>query len=109
MSDTVHVPFQYLPLFRKANIFTTLYFGTAYFSVHSLAVAMAPFSSSFQCFATSGASGSSGLGAPSRAWIERSMVRICSAGDQLSVLPHGQLLPCVRSCRVSKALTLQHV
>lgn len=39
----------------------------AYFSVHSLAVAMAWFWSSFHCWATSLASGSSGLGAPSKA------------------------------------------
>lgn len=67
----------------------SLYFCTAYFCVHSLAVAIAAFSSSFQVFATSGASGSSGLGLPRRAWIERSMVRICSAGDQLSKGGHG--------------------
>lgn len=46
---------------------------------------MAACSSSFQLLATSAARGSSGFGAPSRAWIESRMVRICSAGDQLSV------------------------
>jgi hypothetical protein len=51
--------------------------------VHSLAVAIAACSSSFHRFATSGASGSSGLGAPSSAWIDSRIVRICSAGDQL--------------------------
>ncbi len=51
--------------------------------VHSLAVAIAAGSSSFHLFATSGASGSSGLGAPRRAWIDRRIVRICNAGDQL--------------------------
>jgi hypothetical protein len=60
-------------------------YGFAYFCVHSLAVAMAAASSSFQLLATSGARGSSGLGAPRRAWIESRIVRICSAGDQLSV------------------------
>lgn len=59
-------------------------YGFAYFCVHSLAVAMAAASSSFQLLATSGARGSSGLGAPRRAWIESRIVRICSAGDQLS-------------------------
>jgi hypothetical protein len=61
-----------------------VYDGTAYFLVHSLAVAMAACSSSFQLLATSAARGSSGLGAPRRAWIERRMVRIWRAGDQLS-------------------------
>lgn len=60
--------------------------GEAYFWVHSRAVAMAAFSSSFQALATSAASGSSGLGAPRSAWIERRIVRIWRAGDQLSVL-----------------------
>lgn len=46
---------------------------------------MAAFSSSFHDLATSAASGSSGLGAPRRAWIERRIVRIWRAGDQLSV------------------------
>lgn len=59
--------------------------GAAYFWVHSRAVAMAAFSSSFQALATSAASGSSGLGAPRSAWMERRMVRIWRAGDQLSV------------------------
>lgn len=58
--------------------------GLAYFWVHSRAVAMAAFSSSFQALATSAARGSSGLGAPRRAWIESRMVRIWRAGDQLS-------------------------
>jgi hypothetical protein len=58
--------------------------GDAYFRVHSLAVSMAAFSLSFQLLATSAASGSSGFGAPSRAWMESNIVRICSAGDQLS-------------------------
>lgn len=47
---------------------------------------MALASSSFQLFATSAASGSSGLGAPRRAWMESRMVRICRAGDQLSAI-----------------------
>ena len=55
----------------------------AYCLVHSLAVCIAAGSSSFQRCATSFASGSSGLGAPSSACIERRMVRICKAGDQL--------------------------
>jgi hypothetical protein len=59
--------------------------GRAYSLVHSLAVAMAACSFSFQLLATSAARGSSGLGAPRRAWMERRIVRICSAGDQLSV------------------------
>lgn len=45
---------------------------------------MAAASSSFQRWATSFASGSSGLGAPNSAWMESKMVRICRAGDQLS-------------------------
>lgn len=60
------------------------FLGTAYSCVHCFAVAIAAFSSSFHDFATSGASGSSGFGAPRRAWIERRIVRICRAGDQLS-------------------------
>lgn len=59
--------------------------GKAYCCVHSRAVAMATLGFSFQVLATSGASGSSGLGAPRRAWMERRMVRIWRAGDQLSV------------------------
>lgn len=39
--------------------------------------------SSFQRCATSFAKGSSGLGAPKRACIERRIVLICRAGDQL--------------------------
>ena len=53
--------------------------------VQARAVAMALFSSSFQALATSAASGSSGLGAPRSAWIDSRIVRIWSAGDQLSV------------------------
>lgn len=65
---------------------------------------MAAFWFSFQCCATSLASGSSGFGAPRRAWIESSIVRICSAGDQLP-------LQCENLCPSSKAgqLTLQNV
>lgn len=51
--------------------------------VHSRAVCMAAGSSSFHRCATSLANGSSGLGAPSNAWIDSKMVRICNAGDQL--------------------------
>jgi hypothetical protein len=68
---------------------------------------MAPFSSSFQCCATSLASGSSGLGAPSKAWIDSLIisfaciiegktcrtVRICSAGDHLSLRISRQIRP----------------
>lgn len=68
-----------------------LYFGTACFCVHSLAVAIAACSFSFQLLATSGASGSSGFGAPRRAWIESRIVRICRAGDQLSVVTQCKL------------------
>lgn len=73
-------------ILRAAFISLRFYFGwgAAYVLVHSLAVAMALFSSSFQLLATSAARGSSGLGAPRRAWIERRMVRIWRAGDQLS-------------------------
>lgn len=60
-------------------------YALAYVCVHSRAVWMAAFSSSFHLCATSLASGSSGFGAPRRAWIESRMVRICSAGDQLPV------------------------
>jgi hypothetical protein len=58
----------------------------AWVLVHSRAVAIAAGSSSFHLFATSGARGSSGFGAPRSACIDRRMVRICSAGDQLPVL-----------------------
>src|SRR3569833_3035963 len=69
------------------------YFGMAYCLVHSLAVLIAACSSSFQLLAKSAARGSSGLGAPSRAWIDNKMVRICKAGDQLSV-PWYRMLAC---------------
>jgi hypothetical protein len=36
------------------------------------------------CYQTYVANGSSGFGAERRAWIERSTVRICRAGDHLS-------------------------
>lgn len=49
-----------------------------------LPVSMAAFSFSFQCCATSFASGSSGLGADSKACIDSKTVRICNAGDHLS-------------------------
>lgn len=64
--------------------FFEFYERLAYLAVHSLAVAMAACSSSFQLFATSAARGSSGLGAPRRAWIDSRIVLICRAGDQLS-------------------------
>lgn len=38
----------------------------------------------FHCSATSFASGSSGLGALNKAWIDSRTVRICKAGDHLS-------------------------
>jgi hypothetical protein len=63
-----------------------VFYAFAYFAVHSLAVWMAAFSSSFQFLATSLARGSSGLGAPRRAWMERRMVRIWRAGDQFPVV-----------------------
>ena len=56
----------------------------AYSRVQSRALRMAASSLHFQSSATSLASGSSGLGALSRAWMESSTVRICSAGDHLS-------------------------
>jgi hypothetical protein len=55
----------------------------AYCFVHSWAVAMACDWFSFHAWATSFARGSSGFGAPRRAWMERRMVRIWRAGDQL--------------------------
>jgi hypothetical protein len=58
--------------------------GTAYCCVHERAVCLAATSSAFHALATSAASGSSGLGAPRSAEMERRMVRIWSAGDQLS-------------------------
>ena len=58
----------------------------AKFCVHSRLTRCASASFSLQCFATSVASGSSGLGALSSAWIDRSTVRICSAGDHFSVI-----------------------
>ena len=58
----------------------------AYVRVHSRAVCMAACSSSFHRCATSFASGSSGFGAPKSACIERSIVRIWSAGDQLPAM-----------------------
>lgn len=45
---------------------------------------MASASLDFHFSATSFASGSSGLGALSNAWIDSSTVRICRAGDHLS-------------------------
>lgn len=85
-----------------------LYFGTAYLCVHSFAVAMAAFSSSFQRLATSAASGSSGLGAPRRAWMDNRMVRICSAGDQLSVAP-CQLLDRAEREACDRVPTLENI
>lgn len=65
-------------------------YAFANFWVHSLAVSMAALSSSFHRCATSFAKGSSGFGAPSNACIERRIVRIWRAGDQLPVLiSHG--------------------
>ncbi len=58
----------------------------AWVRVHSLAVAIAAGSSSFHLLATSGAKGSSGFGAPRRAWMESRMVRIWRAGDQLPII-----------------------
>lgn len=55
-----------LQLHHRGDLHPPHYFGTAYFCVHSFAVAMAATSSSFQLLATSGARGSSGLGAPRR-------------------------------------------
>lgn len=90
---------------------TCAYFGTAYCCVHSLAVAIAACSFSFQLLATSAASGSSGLGAPSRAWMERRIVRIWRAGDQLSTncvsFVSSSILP-TRSDRCMRP-TLQHI
>lgn len=53
--------------------------------VQHLPVSMALLSQVFHISATSFAKGSSGLGALSNAWIESSTVRICRAGDHLSV------------------------
>lgn len=47
-------------------------------------VSMAWASLVFHCSATSFASGSSGLGALNKAWIDSRTVRICKAGDHLS-------------------------
>lgn len=58
---------------------------SAYVRVHSLAVCIAACSSSFHLCATSFASGSSGFGAPRSACIERRIVRIWRAGDQLPI------------------------
>lgn len=52
-------------------------------------VSMAWASFDFHCSATSFASGSSGLGALNNAWIDSSTVRICKAGDHLSVREKG--------------------
>lgn len=65
----------------------------ANFCVHSLAVASAAASSSFHALAIFSARGSSGLGADSNAWMERSTVRICSAGDHLSFRMSRQMRP----------------
>lgn len=51
-----------------------------------LPVSMASASLVFHFSATSFARGSSGLGALSKAWIDNSTVRICRAGDHLSIL-----------------------
>ncbi len=85
-----------------------LYLGMAYTLVHSLAVLMAACSSSFQVFATSAASGSSGFGAPSRAWMESKIVRICRAGDQLSATVQWSVWAPFPGCARGLA-TLQHV
>ena len=47
----------------------------------------------FHASATSFASGSSGLGADSKAWMERRTVRICSAGLHLSFKMSRQMRP----------------
>jgi len=65
----------------------------AYVFVHSLAMAMAAFSSVSQCFAIFSESGSDGFGDESRAWMEISTVRICSAGDHLSFKMSKQMRP----------------
>ena len=52
--------------------------------VTNFAVLIACRSFCFHSWATSLASGSSGLGAESSAWIESNTVRICRAGDHLS-------------------------
>lgn len=56
----------------------------AYLRVHSFAFRIASLSFTFHSSATSLARGSSGLGADSSAWIDRSTVRIWSAGLHLS-------------------------
>jgi hypothetical protein len=73
--------------------------------VHSLAVCMAAGSSSFHLCATSFANGSSGFGAPSKACIERSIVLICSAGDQL---PGYCQLSCAQ-LRISSTNSSEHL
>jgi hypothetical protein len=59
---------------------------------------------SFHAWATSFARGSSGFGAPSRAWIERRMVRIWRAGDQLPGAVSGEMRGNVKT-----TLTLEDV
>ena len=67
---------------RPVTLLTSTH-AIAWVLVHSLAVWIAAGSSSFHRWATSLAKGSSGFGAPRRAWIDSRIVRICKAGDQL--------------------------
>lgn len=75
----------------------------AYVRVHSRAVCIAACSSSFHLCATSFASGSSGFGAPKSACMERSIVRIWSAGDQLPDLGEHLVDKSWRDCLYSWA------
>ena len=65
----------------------------ANFSVHSLAVWSANFSSSFHALAIFSANGSSGLGADNSAWMDKSTVRIYNAGLHLSFRISKQMRP----------------
>jgi hypothetical protein len=82
-------------------------YALANFSVHSLAVCMAAFWSSFHRWATSLASGSSGFGAPRSAWMDSRMVRICRAGDQFPF--QSRRVSQGRSGRGGRGRTFEHV
>ena len=65
----------------------------AYIRVHSAAVRCAAASSRFHASATPLSKGSSGFGALSSAWIDNKTVRICKAGDHLSLRMSRQMRP----------------
>jgi hypothetical protein len=100
------------PSVCKNDFDAATHFFVAYCDVHSRAVLIASgwfscfnvshvpevataqgTSPTFHCLATASLSGSSGLGAPSKAWILSRIVRICRAGDQLFFSTSKQMRP----------------